>query len=77
VARDALTGVDGLPDEGQIWVDRGEPIATDVALTTTGVAVEMVVKALEKGIATRTADASGIEILSITRETELKAKTIA
>lgn len=44
-----ITGVDGLPDEGQVWVDRGELTATVVALTTTAVAVEMIVKALEKG----------------------------
>jgi len=45
-----ITGVDGLPDEGQVWVNRGELTATVVALTTTAVAVEMVVKALEKGV---------------------------
>jgi ribose transport system substrate-binding protein len=45
-----ITGVDGLPDEGQIWVNRGELTATVVALTTTAVAVEMVIKALEKGM---------------------------
>ena len=44
-----ITGVDGLPDEGQVWVNRGELTATVVALTTTAVAVEMVVKALQKG----------------------------
>jgi ribose transport system substrate-binding protein len=43
------TGVDGLPDEGQVWVDRGELTATVVALTTTAVAVEMVAMALQSG----------------------------
>ena len=45
-----MTGVDGLPDEGQVWVNRGELTATVVALTTTAVAVEMVVKALQTGV---------------------------
>ena len=45
-----VTGVDGLPDEGQVWVNRGELTATVVALTTTAVAVEMVVKALQTGV---------------------------
>jgi ribose transport system substrate-binding protein len=44
-----ITGVDGLPDEGQQWVNRGELTATVVALTTTAVAVEMAVKALQGG----------------------------
>jgi ribose transport system substrate-binding protein len=44
-----ITGVDGLPDEGQVWVNRGELTATVVALTTTAVAVEMVVKAIQSG----------------------------
>src|SRR5579859_5603055 len=45
-----ITGVDGLADEGQIWVNRGELTATVVALTTTAVAVEMVVKSIESGV---------------------------
>jgi ribose transport system substrate-binding protein len=45
-----ITGVDGLPDEGQVWVNHGELTATVVALTTTAVAVEMVVKALQTGV---------------------------
>ena len=44
-----ITGVDGLPDEGQVWVNRGELTATVVALTTTAVAVELVVKAIGSG----------------------------
>lgn len=45
-----ITGVDGLPDEGQLWVDRGELTATVVALTTTAVAVEMLVRSLQTGV---------------------------
>ena len=43
-----ITGVDGLPDEGQVWVNQGDLTATVVALTTTAVAVELMVKALQK-----------------------------
>lgn len=44
-----LTGIDGLPAEGQAWVDRGMLTATVVAGTTTRMAMEMVSRALEGG----------------------------
>jgi ribose transport system substrate-binding protein len=44
-----LTGVDGLPLEGQAWVDQGLLAATVMAGTTTGRAIEMLVKALNEG----------------------------
>lgn len=45
-----FTGIDGLPDEGQAWVDRGTLTATVVAGTTTRMAMEMVCRALEGGV---------------------------
>lgn len=44
-----FTGVDGLPNEGQAWVNRGELAATVVAPITTHVAVGLVVEALRSG----------------------------
>jgi ribose transport system substrate-binding protein len=44
-----LTGVDGLPNEGQAWVNQGELAATVVAPITTRVAVGLVVEALRTG----------------------------
>ncbi len=44
-----FTGVDGLPDEGQTWVNRGELTATVVAPITTEVAVEELMKVLRSG----------------------------
>ena len=41
-----FTGIDGLPTEGQAWVDQGILSATVAAGTTTRVAVQMVAKAL-------------------------------
>ena len=57
-----ITGVDGLPDEGQVWVNRGELTATVVASTTTAVAVEMVIKALQSG--TQPAALTALELKS-------------
>ncbi len=45
-----FTGVDGLPSEGQAWVDQGSMTATVVSGTTTGLAIRMAVKALESGV---------------------------
>jgi ribose transport system substrate-binding protein len=45
-----FTGVDGLPAEGQAWVNEGVLAATVVALTTTRVAIQMVVRALTDGV---------------------------
>jgi ribose transport system substrate-binding protein len=45
-----FTGIDGLPNEGQKWVDEGLLAATVVAGVTTGFAVEMVLKALSTGV---------------------------
>ncbi len=41
-----FTGIDGLPTEGQAWVNEGLLTATVVSGTTTRVAIEMVVRAL-------------------------------
>jgi hypothetical protein len=38
--------VDGLPTEGKAWVDQGILAATVVSLTTTQVALQMLVKAI-------------------------------
>jgi ribose transport system substrate-binding protein len=45
-----FTGVDGLASEGKAWVDQGILAATVVSLTTTEVAVQMLVRALRTGI---------------------------
>lgn len=44
-----FTGVDGLPDEGQAWVDQGVLAATVVAPTTTQIAIQILVKTIESG----------------------------
>jgi ribose transport system substrate-binding protein len=44
-----FTGVDGLPEEGQAWVNQGILAATVVAPTTTQVAIELLARAFEKG----------------------------
>lgn len=44
-----FTGVDGLAKEGKAWVDQGILAATVVSLTTTQVAIQMLVDALTKG----------------------------
>src|SRR6266536_2344784 len=44
-----FTGIDGLPAEGQAWVDQNLLTATVVSGTTTGHAIEMTVKALSSG----------------------------
>jgi ABC-type sugar transport system substrate-binding protein len=44
-----FTGIDGLPTEGQAWVNQGTLTATVMAGTTTKVAVHMVVRALAGG----------------------------
>ena len=44
-----FTGVDGLPDEGQVFVNRGLLAATIVAPVTTPVAVETLFAAMTKG----------------------------
>ena len=48
--RRAFTGIDGLPSEGQAWVDEGTLTATVVAGTTTRMAIEMVCRALQTNI---------------------------
>lgn len=45
----AFTGIDGLPEEGQAWVDQGKLTATIICGTTTGLAVELVMNALISG----------------------------
>jgi ribose transport system substrate-binding protein len=45
-----FTGVDGLPREGRAWVDQGILAATVVSLTTTQVALEMLVRAMSDGV---------------------------
>jgi len=44
-----FTGVDGLAAEGKVWVDQGILAATVVSLTTTQVAVQMLVRAINGG----------------------------
>jgi ABC-type sugar transport system substrate-binding protein len=44
-----FTGVDGLPGEGQAWVDQGMLAATVVAPTTTPIAIELLIRAIENG----------------------------
>jgi ribose transport system substrate-binding protein len=44
-----FTGVDGLAAEGKAWVDQGIFAATVVSLTTTQVALELLVKAIATG----------------------------
>jgi ribose transport system substrate-binding protein len=44
-----FTGVDGLPTEGRAWVDQGILAATVVSLTTTQVALQLLVRAIESG----------------------------
>jgi ribose transport system substrate-binding protein len=47
------TGVDGLPKNGQKWVREGLLAATVVVPTNTGLAIEMLVKALESNVPPR------------------------
>jgi ribose transport system substrate-binding protein len=44
-----FTGVDGLPQEGKAWVNQGILAATVVSLTTTQVALQLLVGALSAG----------------------------
>ena len=44
-----FTGVDGLPTEGQAWVNQGIMAATVVAPSTTPLAIKLLVGALENG----------------------------
>ncbi len=44
-----FTGVDGLPQEGQAWVTQGILTATVVSTTTTQVAIELLVNAMQIG----------------------------
>ena len=44
-----FTGVDGLQAEGKAWVDQGILAATVVSLTTTQVALQMLVRAMSSG----------------------------
>jgi ribose transport system substrate-binding protein len=44
-----FTGVDGLPSEGQAWVNQGILAATVVAPSTTPTALRMLVRALQSG----------------------------
>ncbi len=45
-----FTGVDGLAAEGRAWVDQGILAATVISLTTTQVAVQMLVRAIRDGV---------------------------
>jgi ribose transport system substrate-binding protein len=69
-----FTGVDGLPLEGKAWVDQGILAATVVSLTTTQVALQMVIRALGNGAQPplRTL----IELASYPAIEHLSAKTI-
>ncbi len=44
-----FTGVDGLPSEGQAWVNQGILAATVIAPSTTPTAIKMLVRAIESG----------------------------
>ncbi len=57
-----FTGIDGLPQEGQAWVDQGSLTATVVAGTTTRQAMQMAAKALRSG--TQPVDRTVIEASS-------------
>jgi ribose transport system substrate-binding protein len=67
-----FTGVDGLPSEGQAWVNQGILAATVVAPTTTQVAIQMLVRALENGI--KPPERTLIELKSYPSLEELSAK---
>ncbi|MGO9862644.1 MAG: substrate-binding domain-containing protein [Terriglobales bacterium] len=45
-----FTGVDGVPETGQEWVRRGVLAATVITPPTTGLALEMMVKAIRSGV---------------------------
>ena len=63
-----FTGVDGLPDEGQVWVNRGELVATVVAPITTLVATDLLVNALRTGT-----QPSGLTLLELKSYPPLEA----
>jgi hypothetical protein len=63
-----FTGVDGLPDEGQVWVNRGELVATVVAPVTTLVATDLLVNALRTGT-----QPSGLTLLELKSYPPLEA----
>jgi hypothetical protein len=44
-----FTGVDGLPKEGQAWVNQGLLKATVVALTTTELGMRLAARTIETG----------------------------
>jgi hypothetical protein len=44
-----FTGIDGLPNDGQAWVDQGLLTATVIAGITTRMALELVTRALQEG----------------------------
>lgn len=44
-----FTGVDGVPTSGRVWVEQGRLTATVVTTALTGVALELLAKAIETG----------------------------
>jgi ribose transport system substrate-binding protein len=69
-----FTGVDGLPLEGKAWVDQGILAATVISLTTTQVALQMVIRALGNG--TQPPLRTLIELASYPAIEHLSAKTM-
>ncbi len=67
-----FTGVDGLPTEGQAWVNQGVLAATVVAPTTTQIGIQMLVRALENG--TQPPERTLIELKSYPSLDELSKK---
>jgi len=67
-----FTGVDGLPSEGQAWVNQGILAATVVAPSTTPLALNLLVRALESG--TQPPERSYIELKSYPSLEDLRAK---
>jgi len=57
-----FTGIDGLPQEGQAWVDQASLTATVIAGTTTRLALQMAATALQTG--TQPTDRTVIEATS-------------
>jgi ribose transport system substrate-binding protein len=68
-----FTGVDGLPSEGQAWVNQGILAATVIAPSTTPTAIKMLVRAFESG--TQPPERTFLEMKSYPSLDELRRKT--
>lgn len=67
-----FTGIDGLPDEGQAWVNKGTLAATIVALTTAARGLEILVESLRSG--KMPPESTFVEVRSYPRLEQLAAK---